>query len=86
MVVKRSREARKSGLGAAFFLDEVEATLARIEKRPKLYPEVHLDVRRANLHCFPHSIFYFVYQQRFGVLAIHHNARDPERWKQRRPS
>jgi len=76
-------EGRREGLGVEF-LEEVERTFQRIEENPRLYQVVHLDIRRANLRRFPYSVYYVVHQDHVGVMAVHHNSRDPRRWKWRR--
>ena len=76
-------EDRREGLGIEF-LEEAEQVFKKIEKNPRLYPVVHLDIRRANLRRFPYSIYFVIHQDIAGVLAVHHNSRDPRRWKWRR--
>ncbi|MCP4658590.1 MAG: type II toxin-antitoxin system RelE/ParE family toxin [bacterium] len=79
-------ENRRKGLGIEF-LEEAERVFQRIEENPRLYQVVHLDIRRANLRRFPYSVYYVVHQVHqdiVGVLAVHHNSRDPRRWKWRR--
>ncbi len=78
-------EGRREGLGIEL-LEEAERIFELIEENPKLYQVVHLDIRRANLRRFPYSIYYVVQQDVVGVLAVHHNSRDPRRWKWRRAS
>lgn len=66
------------------FRREVEQVLQRVEDLPLGFPLVHKDVRRANLHRFPYSVFY---HQRAGapfVLAVTHHARHPRVWQRRR--
>lgn len=76
-------EDRRQGLGIEF-LEEAERVFLKIEQNPTLYQVVHLDIRQANLRRFPYSVYYVVHQDDFGVLAVHHNSRDPRRWKWRR--
>ena len=76
-------EDRREGLGVEF-LEEAERVFRRIEENPNLYQVVHLDIRRANFRRFPYSAYYVTHQDAIGVLAVHHNSRDPRRWKWRR--
>ena len=76
-------EDRREGLGTEF-LEEAERVFMRIEKDPTLYQTVHLDIRRANLRRFPYSIYFVVHRDVIGVLAVHHNSREPRRWQWRR--
>ena len=74
---------RREGLGVEF-LEEAERVFERIEENPRQYQVVHLDIRRADLRRFPYSVYYVVHQDVVGILAVHHNSRDPRRWKWRR--
>ncbi len=76
-------EDRREGLGIEF-MEEAERVFQIIEDNAKLYQVVHLDIRRANLRRFPYSVYYVIHQAIIGVLAVHHNSRDPRRWKRRR--
>lgn len=76
-------EARKPGLGRSFFVS-VEATLSSIRENPRIYPRVAPAVRRAaTTDRFPFGIFYRIDGDTIRVIAILHNARNPEHWKRR---
>ena len=75
-------EAQLSGLGQEF-VDSVEHQLERILEIPAQYQVLHSDVRRAVIRRFPYAILYLVEAEVVVVLAIEHQARDPDRWKQR---
>ena len=70
------------GLGHEF-LRSLDACLASLRRRPRSYPFVHKEVRRALLRRFPYAVFYLAEPERIVVLAVFHVRRDPERWKQR---
>jgi len=76
-------EDRREGLGIEL-LEEAERIIQSIEENPKLFPVAHLDIRRANLRRFPYSVYYVLHREVVGILAVHHNSRDPRRWKRRR--
>lgn len=76
-------EDRRAGLGIEF-LDAAERVFEAIEENPRRFPIAHLDIRRANLRRFPYSVYFVVHGDIVGVLAVHHNSRDPRRWKWRR--
>lgn len=76
-------EGRREGLGIDF-LEEAERVFQEIEENPQLFQVVHLDIRRANLRRFPYSVYYVVHRDVVGILAVHHNSRDPRRWMWRR--
>lgn len=69
-------EERLPGLGEVF-LRSVDACLARIQRYPEAFPEVHSLIRRAPLSRFPYSVFYVIREDRLDVLAIYHARRDP---------
>jgi plasmid stabilization system protein ParE len=68
---------------AGRFLGEVARALSAIDDRPLAYAVVHKDVRRALLRRFPYAVFFVVEPGRVVVLAVLHQARDPERWRMR---
>jgi plasmid stabilization system protein ParE len=74
-------EAQLSGLGHEF-VAAVEQQLERIVENPAMYQVLHRGVRRAVMRRFPYGVFYLV-EEAVVVLAIEHQARDPEHWKQR---
>jgi len=65
------------------FRDEVRETHQRIGENPWQYPDVHRGVRRALVHRFPYAVFYRLWDEAAQVIAITHQARDPEVWKRR---
>lgn len=75
-------EEQVSGLGQAF-LATFEEHLARIDKNPRQYQELYRGVRRAVMRRFPYAIFYLIERADVVVLAVEHQARDPEHWKRR---
>lgn len=75
-------EAQLSGLGYEL-IATVEHQLERIAKNPAQYQVLHRGVRRAVVRRFPYGIFYLVEAEGVVILAIEHQARDPERWKER---
>lgn len=76
-------EERQPGLRETF-LEAVEDTLACIRENPRLYPAVHLDIRRAPLWRFPYGVFFTLIRDEVHVLAVVHDARHPSVWRRRR--
>jgi hypothetical protein len=62
-------------------LDQV---LTQIRLYPASFPQVHEDIRRANLNQFPYGVFYVLKADHAFVLGVVHHARHPSRWKRRR--
>lgn len=75
-------EAQLAGLGHEF-IATFEHQLERVVHNPAHYQVLHHNVRRAVLRRFPFAIFYLIEREAVVVLAIEHQARDPEHWKQR---
>jgi plasmid stabilization system protein ParE len=75
-------EARTQGLGSEL-LDEVQATLPLIGRRPRSFPRLQdidatLEIRRALLARFPYAlVFLLVREDEVRVLAVAHAKRRP---------
>lgn len=76
-------ELQSVGLGEEF-IAAMELQLKRLEQAPLLYAEVIPRVRRALFPRFPYSLFYAVRGDLVHVLAVLHDARNPNRWPQNR--
>ena len=79
---RRGYDDRQPGLGASF-LTAVDAALSTILQYPAIFPRVSPRVRRAKVGRFPYGIFYTFARDTVSVIAVLHNARDPQRWKER---
>lgn len=75
-------EAQKSGLGSRF-VDEIDSLASRIRKNPDHFPEVLQNIHKANLKRFPYSVFFVLSTGDIYVIAILHNSRNPQIWKDR---
>src|SRR5438874_478156 len=60
---------------------EVDDASARIQDRPRAFPEVEPDVRLAMCDTFPYKVFYMIEPAQIVILAVYHGKRDPSRWK-----
>ena len=76
-------EERQTGLRERF-LEAVEEVLFKIQMNPRLYPAIHLDIRRAPLRRFPYGVYYALLDDEIHVLAVVHDARHPSVWRGRR--
>jgi plasmid stabilization system protein ParE len=74
-------ERQRPGLGVEFTL-RFDALVERISQTPLQFPEIGSGVRRALLQRFPYAI-YFVVSARPVIIAILHQRRHPDTWKQR---
>jgi plasmid stabilization system protein ParE len=79
-------ETQRSGLGEEF-LAVVRGTVGAVEQHPLRFPGVYQDVRRAlTPRPFPYQVLYFIDEERGRVviLAVLHQARNPQIWQGRR--
>lgn len=76
-------ESQSFGLGEEF-IAAMELQLKRLEQAPLLYAEIIPGVRRALLPRFPFGLFYVVRGNLVYILAVLHDARNPNRWPKSR--
>ena len=72
-------EAQSEGLGLEY-VAALELQLRRLGQAPLLYAEVVPGVRRTLLPRFPYAAFFTVKGDLVQILAVMHNARNPNRW------
>lgn len=75
-------ESQKTGLGIRF-LDEIERVLSRVRSNPLQFPEIEPGVRRGLLRRFPYSVYFSVGEAAIRVIAILHQHRHPDTWRNR---
>jgi len=75
-------EAATSGLGAGF-LDEIQRVVNILRDHPELGQPVGRGLRRALLHRFPFSIIYSVEIDALLIVAVAHQRRQPDYWRNR---
>ncbi|MHB1099536.1 MAG: type II toxin-antitoxin system RelE/ParE family toxin [Burkholderiales bacterium] len=62
------------------FIAAMELQVRRLEQSPMLYAEIIPGIRRAFLPRFPYGLFYTVSGDIVHILAVLHEARNPNRW------
>lgn len=82
-------ESRREGLGLEFF-DEVDATIGQMLDFPHIgapVPRLPLDlpVRRLAVGRFPYHVVYLEIADGVRILAVAHDRRRPDYWRQRLP-
>ena len=82
------REARvwyeeRSPLSAVAFAHEVASAISRIKEAPARYPTAEHGTRRFVLQRFPFNIFYRVGASEVVIVAVAHQKRHPDYWRQR---
>ena len=75
-------EEQQSDLGRRF-LASVQDAINRIILNPSLYPVVELDVRRCLAKTFPFSVLFRERPGKIIIMAVMHQHRDPDYWKNR---
>lgn len=75
---------------AVRFVENVEATLSRIEEQPHIWPLApripeHLRVRRCMVEGFPYSVIFVELPTEIRILAVAHGKRLPGYWVRRVP-
>src|SRR6266576_2921258 len=75
-------ESASANLGVDF-LDDVQRVIDLLRDHPLLGRPVGGDLRRALLHRFPFSLIYAVEPNAILVVAVAHQSRRPEYWKDR---
>ena len=77
---------RYAGISPALggdFLDEFEATIARIVAAPEQWRFVRGDNRRLNFRRFPYAVIYSLKGEVIFLKAVRHHRRRPFYWQQR---
>lgn len=75
-------EKQQPNLGKRF-LTVIQDGINRIQMNPDLFPVVHLHVRRCIVHTFPFNILFQNAPDKVIVIAVMHQHRDPDYWKNR---
>jgi len=75
-------ETQQQDLGKRF-LSVVQDSLSHIQINPKLYPIIHLDVRRCITKTFPFNVLFRITPDQIIVMAVMHQSRHPDYWKNR---
>ena len=75
-------EQARLGLGDNFAA-AVQAVLDQAARSPDRYPVIDGDVRDGPVIGFPYCAYYRVRAGRLIVVAVYHQARDPEAWRGR---
>ncbi|HET8773460.1 MAG TPA: type II toxin-antitoxin system RelE/ParE family toxin [Thermoanaerobaculia bacterium] len=60
------------------FVRRIDDAIALARERPLAFQIVHRTFRRILLHRFPYALFYHAGEDRIVVVAVLHQARDPE--------
>jgi plasmid stabilization system protein ParE len=76
-------ESESTGLGRQF-RTEVDAAVERMSARPRQFPSIYENLRRALVRRFPYSLLFVLEpDETLTVIACFHASRDPEQWRKR---
>jgi len=76
-------EKQVEGLGSEFLLC-FDACIQNITRSPKIFQQVHKNIRRALIRRFPYGIFYIEQPDHIMIIAVFHASRNPSRWQSRK--
>ena len=79
---KNFYDMRQSGLGTEFRI-ELDAALGRIEKMPLGWPLIDVELRKCRFNRFPYKLIYAVETNRIIIVAVAHDRRRPNYWRDR---
>jgi hypothetical protein len=72
----------QSGVGR-LFLDAIQETGERIRRNPEWWPVLAAPVRSCRVFPFPYRLLYREFPDRIQIVALYHNSRRPDGWKNR---
>lgn len=75
-------EQARPGFGDIFF-DDVQHAIDAVRERPMIGEEIGYGFRRTLARRFPFTIIYFIESSEIVVVAVAHQRRRPEYWKDR---
>jgi plasmid stabilization system protein ParE len=73
---------QREGLGYEFAA-EVQRTIGRIKQFPQAWPKLSSRTRRCRTNRFPYSVLYQVRSNALLIVAVMHQHRHPESWRNR---
>ena len=75
-------ESKARGLGAEF-LDDVQRAIDRLRDNPELGRSVTVELRSSLLSRFPFCLIYAIHPEDLLIIAVAHQRRRPNYWKER---
>lgn len=75
-------ETRLPGLGTDF-VREMTKTVGRIELNPNAWPKATTETRKAKINRFPYHVVYELHKDSIRIVAVMHEKRHPDTWKNR---
>lgn len=75
-------QRQADGLGEDY-LSELESSYQAIHELPNTWPKFEKEFRRFLLSKFPFSVIYRANEKTIFIIAVMHNSRKPDYWKER---
>ena len=69
--------SRKDGLDQEF-IDEIEKAIQRIQKNPRQFTVVRMQIRMSVVKRFPYGIYFYTTGDIINVFAVFHFSRNPK--------
>ena len=80
--VRKWYNLQKNYLGKKV-VQEIKKTIKRINENPFQFPIEKKQIRKAVVHKFPYSIFFYINNDIINIFAIFNSHRDPKIWQKR---
>ena len=75
-------ESCRENLGSDFVLC-IEESISRIERNPRQYKTIYMNVHRALVRKFPYGIYYVLIDELIVILGVLHARKNPKHWQSR---
>ncbi len=75
-------DLQQEGLGNKF-VSEIRETVKCIQENPFQFPKEKKNIRKAIVHKFPYSIFFYTNKELINIFAFFHSSRNPLIWQKR---
>jgi hypothetical protein len=66
------------------FINEVDKTISIIKNYPESFNKFTEHTRKAVVNIFPYSLFYSIINENIEIIAVAHQNRKPNYWKNRK--
>ena len=77
---------RASGaLQSKKFRQEVNKAVGRIKRFPRSAIRINSGIRKVVLRIYPYSLIYRINEKEINIIAVAHQSRHPDYWKERIP-
>jgi plasmid stabilization system protein ParE len=71
------------GKAAERFCNSVESAIKRIQDAPTQFREIEAGIRVCRVQHFPYLIYYLLEEAEILIVALKHDRRDPDYWRDR---